>query len=128
MLPLNPSVTMTSAAPLPMPPPSTKPMKFSCGRSRSVSYTHLRAHETDSSLFGRQRQMCIRDRDVAAEPLGDDDVGGALADAAALDETDEVQLRQVQICLLYTSPSPRDGLLSIRSAASDVYKRQRCCR
>src|SRR5665647_1313154 len=27
-------------------------------------------------------------------------------------------------CLLYTSPSPRDGLLSISSAASDVYKRQ----
>src|SRR5665647_2975574 len=27
-------------------------------------------------------------------------------------------------CLLYTSPSPRDGHLSIRSAASDVYKRQ----
>src|SRR5665647_2081098 len=27
-------------------------------------------------------------------------------------------------CLLYTSPSPRDGHLSIPSAASDVYKRQ----
>src|SRR5665647_2122019 len=27
-------------------------------------------------------------------------------------------------CLLYTSPSPRDGLLSIRRQASDVYKRQ----
>src|SRR5665647_3311299 len=28
------------------------------------------------------------------------------------------------ICLLYTSPSPRDGLLSIRRQRSDVYKRQ----
>src|SRR5664279_3280762 len=28
-------------------------------------------------------------------------------------------------CLLYTSPSPRDGLLSSSSAARDVYKRQR---
>src|SRR5665647_2661769 len=27
-------------------------------------------------------------------------------------------------CLLYTSPSPRDGHLSNSSAASDVYKRQ----
>src|SRR5665647_2566241 len=27
-------------------------------------------------------------------------------------------------CLLYTSPSPRDGHLSIRRQASDVYKRQ----
>src|SRR5665647_887170 len=27
-------------------------------------------------------------------------------------------------CLLYTSPSPRDGLLSIRRQRSDVYKRQ----
>src|SRR5665647_3586125 len=28
----------------------------------SVSYTHLRAHETDTSLFVGRRQMCIRDR------------------------------------------------------------------
>src|SRR5665647_1076348 len=27
-------------------------------------------------------------------------------------------------CLLYTSPSPRDGLLSIRRQRQDVYKRQ----
>src|SRR5665647_1039014 len=32
---------------------------------------------------------------------------------------------RLECCLLYTSPSPRDGLLSIPSAASDVYKRQR---
>ena len=32
MLPLKPSVTMTSAAPLPMPSPSTKPIYSSCGR------------------------------------------------------------------------------------------------
>src|SRR5665647_2976623 len=31
---------------------------------------------------------------------------------------------QDSYCLLYTSPSPRDGLLSIRRQASDVYKRQ----
>src|SRR5665647_3210151 len=30
----------------------------------------------------------------------------------------------VRTCLLYTSPSPRDGHLSIRRQASDVYKRQ----
>src|SRR5665647_2543391 len=30
--------------------------------SKTVSYTHLRAHETDSSLFVGRRQMCIRDR------------------------------------------------------------------
>src|SRR5665647_2565835 len=33
---------------------------------------------------------------------------------------------QLGICLLYTSPSPRDGLLSIRRQPSDVYKRQVC--
>src|SRR5665647_1570160 len=33
-------------------------------------------------------------------------------------------LASAKVCLLYTSPSPRDGLLSISSAASDVYKRQ----
>ena len=33
--------------------------------------------------------------DVAAKALGDDDVGGALADAVALDEADIIQLRQV---------------------------------
>src|SRR5665647_3433998 len=39
---------------------------------------------------------------------------------------DQVALTEPRpiICLLYTSPSPRDGLLSIRRAASDVYKRQ----
>src|SRR5665647_3060003 len=30
-----------------------------------------------------------------------------------------------QRCLLYTSPSPRDGLLSIRRQRQNVYKRQR---
>ena len=35
------------------------------------------------------------DGDIAAEAFGDDDVGGALADAVAFDEADEVELRQV---------------------------------
>src|SRR5665647_3881494 len=30
-------------------------------RSRTVSYTHLRAHETDTSLFVGSVRMCIRD-------------------------------------------------------------------
>src|SRR5665647_3183150 len=34
--------------------------------SGAVSYTHLRAHETDSSLFVGSVQMCIRDRDLVA--------------------------------------------------------------
>src|SRR5665647_1137531 len=32
--------------------------------------------------------------------------------------------RPTTTCLLYTSPSPRDGLLSIRRQRPDVYKRQ----
>src|SRR5665647_3540953 len=30
--------------------------------TKTVSYTHLRAHETDTSLFVGSGQMCIRDR------------------------------------------------------------------
>src|SRR5665647_2972613 len=86
-----------------------------------VSYTHLRAHETDSYLvcrlllekngdhldlhlsIRRQRQMCIRDsgqphrRAGTGERQRHRDAGGNGRCGA---------------CLLYTSPSPRDGLLS----------------
>src|SRR5665647_2408356 len=37
--------------------PATGPL----GLVGSVSYTHLRAHETDTSLFVGSVQMCIRD-------------------------------------------------------------------
>src|SRR5665647_2432079 len=40
------------------------------GGVTAVSYTHLRAHETDSYLFVRQRQMCIRDSYQAVGECG----------------------------------------------------------
>src|SRR5665647_3157929 len=60
----------------------------------------------------RQRQMCIRDRSNASES-----VGGARdapwARAAVLARARHGPLRNgPNCCLLYTSPSPRDGLLS----------------
>src|SRR5665647_2803786 len=90
----------------------------------TVSYTHLRAHETDSYLIRRQRQMCIRDsiqrqcRTMSALPPIATIRGGELS-SMRQDDTPAYN-----DCLLYTSPSPRDGLLSNSSAASDVYKRQ----
>src|SRR5665647_2058482 len=91
---------------------------------RPVSYTHLRAHETDSSLFRRQRQMCIRDSLVLVARY----LRVPQQVQVLLQEYQHVLFlipqAQWQTCLLYTSPSPRDGLLSISSAASDVYKRQ----
>src|SRR5664279_4341787 len=90
-------------------------------KATSVSYTHLRAHETDSYLvcrlllekngdhrdlhypLRRQRQMCIRDRkDGGAWTIG------LKNDMCADDSISD----QGDLCLLYTSPSPRDGLLS----------------
>ena len=42
-----------------------------------------------------RRSLGSLDRNVAAETFGDDDVGSALADAVALHEADEFELRQV---------------------------------
>ena len=42
-------------------------------------------------------------------PVAADDIGGGARLTAATGEED---LAQMSVCLLYTSPSPRDGLLS----------------
>src|SRR5665647_556119 len=103
----------------------TKKCNLACSHCYiAVSYTHLRAHETDSSLFVGQRQMCIRDSNQykSKPPLCWEPRTGH-----RMERYEKVQPRLLALlycCLLYTSPSPRDGLLSIRRAASDVYKRQ----
>src|SRR5665647_3398102 len=68
--------------------------------------------------------MCIRDRDFSAVL---NKVSAANVDLFMVDAhvPDFITMhRQYLSCLLYTSPSPRDGLLSMRRQASDVYKRQ----
>src|SRR5665647_3430426 len=94
--------------------------------SLPVSYTHLRAHETDTSLFVGQRQMCIRDRSVGCHEEIRSGMALLVTDAAEAAEAIGDYGSDLAPCLLYTSPSPRDGHLSIRRAASDVYKRQVC--
>src|SRR5665647_2632148 len=97
------------------------------GRYISVSYTHLRAHETDSYLFVGSVKMCIRDRHIAIGIINGQEIKmGRRADFTRTIDAGDCH-RQVYICLLYTSPSPRDGLLSIRRQRQDVYKRQAYC-
>src|SRR5665647_3506010 len=92
--------------------------------TKTVSYTHLRAHETDTSLFVGSGQMCIRDRGYTQKAI----VGGHKVYLKTGEYDDgrlgEIFLDMHKDCLLYTSPSPRDGHLSIRRQRSDVYKRQ----
>src|SRR5665647_3225381 len=90
----------------------------------AVSYTHLRAHETDTSLFVGSVKMCIRDssrsrrwdrscsRPLTRMPL------------STMQRPSQSCSSRNGGCLLYTSPSPRDGHLSIRRQRQDVYKRQ----
>src|SRR5665647_3304418 len=68
--------------------------------------------------------MCIRDRELA-ENLRRRKVEVTLVEMLpqVMPPLDP-EMAQPLICLLYTSPSPRDGLLSIRRQRSDVYKRQ----
>src|SRR5665647_848537 len=89
-----------------------------------VSYTHLRAHETDTSLFVGSVRMCIRDRDYVwdiLKVLYPSEYGYELRRGANVIDT---LLVDYNACLLYTSPSPRDGHLSIRRQRQNVYKRQ----
>ena len=44
-----------------------------------------------------RRALGNLDGDVAAEALGDDDIGRTLADAVALDKADEFHLRQIEL-------------------------------
>src|SRR5665647_1016369 len=90
----------------------------------TVSYTHLRAHETDTYLFVGSVKMCIRDRIST---------GGTLQDLSRRKgrhrkygglKWQQSTKELYRNCLLYTSPSPRDGHLSIRRQRQDVYKRQ----
>src|SRR5665647_3412903 len=90
----------------------------------AVSYTHLRAHETDTSLFVGQRQMCIRDRGKAFFLRHLPCFLNSLSPNIRAYNVVSGFKQNINGCLLYTSPSPRDGHLSIRRAASDVYKRQ----
>src|SRR5665647_427211 len=93
----------------------------------AVSYTHLRAHETDTSLFVGSVQMCIRDSSHALRHSeAPDKILQQVKTGVGTDE----RLGDASLfggCLLYTSPSPRDGHLSIRRQRPDVYKRQQPC-
>src|SRR5665647_2586554 len=91
---------------------------------KPVSYTHLRAHETDSYLFVGSVKMCIRDSFYIRAKCNS--VFGEWSAKNSFSTTNQsyVGIKNVQTCLLYTSPSPRDGLLSIRRQRQDVYKRQ----
>src|SRR5665647_304689 len=93
-------------------------------KARPVSYTHLRAHETDTSLFVGKRQMCIRDRDYTVAVIDFRVTNPSTSQFVVKDIDVSLDTREGKTCLLYTSPSPRDGHLSIRRQASDVYKRQ----
>src|SRR5664279_4968849 len=91
----------------------------------SVSYTHLRAHETDSYLVCRLLRSTLSSSSAAADVYkrqrqshrrarrqhGDGQMGyGARSAGSGV----------LYFCLLYTSPSPRDGLLS-RMPSSEIY-------
>src|SRR5665647_1098417 len=90
----------------------------------SVSYTHLRAHETDTSLFVGSVQMCIRDRCQNYLNI-DAPIALAIIVTFARSYFEIISGHGAgYLCLLYTSPSPRDGHLSIRRQRPDVYKRQ----
>src|SRR5665647_2892681 len=89
-----------------------------------VSYTHLRAHETDTSLFVGSVRCVIRDS----------------LNTYSLSSWILMRLYEYTMvvfgvnliskpynhcaCLLYTSPSPRDGHLSIRRQRQMCNKRQ----
>src|SRR5665647_3198678 len=99
-------------------------LQHSPSMSQPVSYTHLRAHETDSYLFVGSVRMCIRDRLCCAAVTADDGAAAGPTSAPGQTSKPATQPKYVPACLLYTSPSPRDGLLSIRRQRQDVYKRQ----
>ena len=96
--------------------------------STSVSYTHLRAHETDSYLVCRlllEKKVKNLRRSINSEKLRENinDI-----QINTIKETELIKCRielishwktlygsvpnDHVVCLLYTSPSPRDGLLS----------------
>src|SRR5665647_1362453 len=91
---------------------------------KPVSYTHLRAHETDTSLFVGSVRCVIRDRSGAGVAGF---TGGGAADFFLKKLNIEYACRVTlfyETCLLYTSPSPRDGHLSIRRQRQMCNKRQ----
>src|SRR5665647_3487933 len=89
-----------------------------------VSYTHLRAHETDSYLFVGSVRMCIRDR--LQVPWSYRHLVSCRSRLLFVRRQvgSPQKIYESDTCLLYTSPSPRDGLLSIRRQRQNVYKRQ----
>src|SRR3569623_134227 len=80
MLPENPSVTITSAAPLPMPSPSTKPMKSSSGRfmdrnSSAASLTSSTPFTSSTPILSRPtvgRSMSNSTRAIAPPMIASD--------------------------------------------------------
>src|SRR5665647_3584895 len=68
--------------------------------------------------------MCIRDRPIVRTKVKWKELVG---DSRFSSKRRTIFVRRNWLpdsCLLYTSPSPRDGLLSIRRQRQDVYKRQ----
>src|SRR5665647_908118 len=71
--------------------------------------------------------MCIRDRSCAAGIYTSTTSPAWLASTRCAGCTTGLPMMTTCTCLLYTSPSPRDGHLSIRRQRQDVYKRQELC-
>src|SRR5665647_2176093 len=92
--------------------------------SLAVSYTHLRAHETDTSLFVGSVRCVIRDS-TRKHPMVTHFSKALQTDGKRTFETEVLVIGGgVTGCLLYTSPSPRDGHLSIRRQRQMCNKRQ----
>ena len=78
--------------------------------SETVSYTHLRAHETDSYLVCR---LLLEKKNTSV--YGFLDLKNSINNKKSYGGTAISEIRKMisqASCLLYTSPSPRDGLLS----------------
>src|SRR5665647_2507796 len=89
-----------------------------------VSYTHLRAHETDTSLFVGSVRCGIRDRFIVVFLCPPRTCTGWISvNVLSCNESLNEVVCAIS-CLLYTSPSPRDGHLSIRRQRQMWYKRQ----
>src|SRR5664279_104789 len=93
---------------------------FSKRACTTVSYTHLRAHETDSYLVFRlllvKRRRKLRSILPSSSAASDVYKRQGMPSDQRLERA-KLAMRQVVLearmyhCLLYTSPSPRDGLL-----------------
>ena len=78
----------------------------------AVSYTHLRAHETDSYLVCRLLLEKIK-QNIFPFPLEVTEVDACkLVAKDIIKQFNNIDICVFGTCLLYTSPSPRDGLLS----------------